>query len=154
MIIIKKTISDIDYICENNIVKNKPLKINVMKSKSPILMIAALFVLSISCSKSDIDKGLDCVGESLFEKVKHSTDATNPKKIDFTVEYSGTNTLKSVKFTFGDGTPAETVAATGTTVSISHVYSAAGTYTAKADITVQNGGATCTSSPTRSITVN
>ena len=117
-------------------------------------MIAALFVLSISCSKSDIDKGLDCVGESLFEKVKHSTDATNPKKIDFTVEYSGTNTLKSVKFTFGDGTPAETITATGTTVSTSHIYSTAGTYTAKAEITVQNGGATCTSSPTRSITVN
>jgi PKD repeat protein len=125
-----------------------------MKSKSPILMIAALFFLSISCSKSDIEKGVDCVGESLFEKVKNTTDPTNPKKVDFAVEYSGTNTLQSVKWNFGDGTPAETVTATGTTVSISHIYSAAGNYAVRADITVQKGGASCTSSPTRSMTVN
>lgn len=154
MIIIKKIIFDIYYICENNIVKTTTKKNNIMKSKSPILMIAALFVLSISCSKSDIENGIDCVGESLFEKVKNTTDPTNPKKVDFAVEYSGTNTLKSVKWNFGDGTPAETVTATGTTAIISHTYSAAGNYTVRADITVQNGGESCTSSPTRTITIN
>lgn len=125
-----------------------------MKTKFKIVCIAAILLLGFSCSKSDIDKGIDCVGESIFEKVTHTADATNTKKIDFKVEYSGTKTLKSVKWTFGDGTPAETVAATGTTASISHVYSAAGTYTIKADITIQNGSGTCTSSPTKSVTVN
>lgn len=128
-----------------------------MKKSATILCFVALLTLSLSCEhelEKALDKGIDCVEESLFEKVKHTTDATNPKKIDFTVEYSGKNTLKTVKWTFGDGTPAETVAATGTTVSISHIYSAAGTYTVKADITVQNGGGSCTSSPTRTVTVN
>lgn len=119
-----------------------------MKRIATILGFAALLILNFSCGKDDIEKGIDCVGESLFEKVKHTADATDSKKINFSVEYTGDKTLKSVKWTFGDGTPSVEG------VSVSHTYSAAGTYSVKADITVAEGKGTCTSSPVKSVTVN
>lgn len=147
MIIIKKRMSYISYLCENNIFKNH-LKFNIMKNKFAILFIAVLSILSVSCGKDDIEKGIDCIGESLFEKVTHTPDAADSKKINFSVEYTGTKTLKSVKWTFGDGTPSVEG------VSVSHTYSAAGTYSVKADITIQDGKGSCTSSPVKSVTVN
>jgi len=119
-----------------------------MKRTLIVLCFAALLGLSFSCGKDDIEKGIDCIAESIYEKVVHTTDATNPKKINFSVEYTGTKTLKSVKWTFGDGTPAVEGQ------SVSHTYSAAGTYSVKADITVEEGKGTCTSSPVKSVTVN
>jgi hypothetical protein len=119
-----------------------------MKKTATILCFVALLILNVSCGKDDIEKGIDCIGESIFEKVTHTADGANPKKINFAVEYSGSKTLKSVKWTFGDGTPAVEG------VSVSHTYSAAGTYSVKADITVQEGKGTCTSSPVKSVTVN
>jgi PKD repeat protein len=119
-----------------------------MKKIFRSLCFATLLVLSFSCGKDDIEKGIDCIAESIYEKVTHTADATNPKKINFSVEYTGTKTLKSVKWTFGDGTPAVEG------VSVSHTYSAAGNYSVKADITVEEGKGTCTSSPVKSVTVN
>lgn len=126
-----------------------------MKTKFTFMFIAFVFLVSFSCGKDDIEKGIDCVGESLFVKMKNKTDDTNIKKLDYSIEYSGTYTLKSVTWNFGDGTPVQTVTVTsGTTSAVSHIYSAAGTYTVKADVTIQKGSSNCTSSPTRSITVN
>jgi hypothetical protein len=119
------------------------------------MFIAVVLLVSFSCGKDDIEKGVDCVAESLYVKIHNKTDETNIKKLDYSIEYTGTYTLKSVTWTFGDGTPSQTVAVpSGTTSSISHIYTTAGTYTVKADVTVQNGKSNCTSSPTRSITVN
>ena len=120
-----------------------------MKTKTSILFAAFILFLNLSCSKSDIEKGFDCVGESLFIKLKNSTDATNAKKMNYEIEYTGEHTFKSVKWTFGDGTT-ETV----TTKTVSHIYPSAGTFTVKADVTIENGKLTCTSSPTRSVTIN
>lgn len=120
-----------------------------MKTKSIILFIAAILLLGFSCSKSDIEKGIDCVSEAIFIKLKHTTDAANAKKINYEIEYTGSYTFTSVKWTFGDGT-AETV----TTKTGSHTYPAAGTFTVKADVTIKNGKNSCTSSPTKSVTVN
>lgn len=119
-----------------------------MKKIATILCFTAFLVLSFSCGKDDIEKGIDCIAESIYEKVIHTADATDPKKINFSVEYTGDKTLKSVKWTFGDGTPSVDG------ISVSHTYSAAGTYSVKADITVQDGKQTCTSSPVKSVTVN
>jgi len=120
-----------------------------MKFKAIILIVVVALLISFSCSKSDIEKGIDCVAESVFVKLKNSTDATNIKKMNYEIEYTGSYTLSSVKWTFGDGTT-ETV--TGTTVS--HIYPAAGTYTVKADVTIKKDKESCTSSPTRSVTIN
>lgn len=123
--------------------------------KAKFIVIATVLLLSFSCGKDDIERGLDCVAESINVKMHNKTDETNIKKVDYSIEYSGTYTLKSVTWTFGDGTPLQTVTVeSGTTTSISHIYTAAGTYTVKADVTVQSGKSNCTSSPTRSITVN
>ena len=120
-----------------------------MKIKFQILFAVIILFLNFSCSKDDISKGIDCFAESFFIKVKHTTDATNPKKVDFVIEYTGKYTLSSVKWTFGDGS---TQTVNGNTVS--HIYSGAGTFTVKAGVTIKNGKETCTSSPTKSITVN
>lgn len=119
-----------------------------MKKTVTILGFAAVMLLNYSCSKSDIENGIDCATESIFEKVIHKTDAENPKKVDFSVEYTGSKTLKSVKWNFGDGTPAVEGQ------SVSHIYTASGNYSVKSDITVQDGKETCTSSPVKTITIN
>lgn len=120
-----------------------------MKIRTAILFIGMMLFLNFSCSKDDISKGIDCVAESFFIKLKHTTDATNTKKVDFVIDYTGTYTLSSVKWTFGDGST-ETVSGN----TISHIYSGAGTFTVKADVTIKNSKESCTSSPTKSITVN
>lgn len=120
-----------------------------MKTQATILFAAFILLFTFSCSKSDIEKGIDCVGESLFVKLKNNTDAANVKKVNFEIEYTGSNTFESVKWTFGDGTT-ETL----TSKTVSHIYPAAGTFTVKADVTVKQGDGSCTSSPTRSITIN
>lgn len=124
-------------------------KIKIMKIKTIILFVATVLFLNFSCSKDVISDAIDCVGESFFMKIKHTTNGANPKKIDFTIEYSGVYTIKSIKVSFGDGTSATI---TGNTVS--HEYASAGTFTVKADITIQKGKENCTSSPTKSVTVN
>ncbi|MDA6068129.1 PKD domain-containing protein [Flavobacterium sp. AC] len=120
-----------------------------MKTRFKIVCIVAVLLLGYSCSKSDLDKGIDCFGESFFMKFKNKTDPENAKKVDFVVEYTGNYEFKSVKWTFGDGTTETT-----TNTTISHIYTAAGTYTVRADITIQDGKAACTASPTRSIIIN
>jgi PKD repeat protein len=120
-----------------------------MKAKITILFAIVTLFLNFSCSKDDISKGIDCVGESLFMKLKHTADPTNTKKINYEIEYTGSYTLSSVKWTFGDGTT-ETV--NGTTVS--HTYTTAGTFTVKAEVTIKKDKESCTSSPTKSVTVN
>jgi len=119
-----------------------------MKSKFAVFAMIGMLVFFFSCGKDDIEKGIDCVGQSFFIKLTHTADASNSKKINYAIEYTGSYTLKSVKWTFGDGTT-ETVAGTST----SHTYTAAGTYTVKADVTVENGSSSCTSSPTKSVVV-
>ena len=118
--------------------------------KNTAIVIGSVLALFISFSCGDeLEKGIDCVAESTFVQLKHTADATNENKIDYKIEYSGTYTLTSVKWTFGDGTT-ETI--NGNTVS--HTYASAGTYTVKADVTIRKGGNRCTSSPTKSVTVN
>lgn len=148
MIIIKKHIPEINYICRNIniIVTENP---NTMRTSFKIICIVGVLLLGSSCSKSDIEKGIDCFGESFFMKFKHTTDPANAKKVDFVAKYTGEYEFQSVKWTFGDGTSETT---TGKTVS--HTYTTAGTYNVKADITIKHGKASCTSSPIKSVTVN
>lgn len=126
---------------------HKPLKFSKMKKfVSALVLIAAVF-MSNSCSKSDSEAIVDCLAESIFVKLHNSTDANNPKIMNYSVGYSGTGTLVSVKWTFGDGS-------TATGKDVSHTYAAAGTYEAKAEVTVKKDGQECTSVPKRSVTVN
>ncbi|WP_208328341.1 PKD domain-containing protein [Flavobacterium poyangense] len=115
--------------------------------KSLIVVVAIIF-LGFSCSKKDTERIIDCVGESLRVHITDSKDATDKKKVNFTVDYSGSYTFVSVKWDFGDGTVQEV-----TTKTISHTYSKAGTFAVKADISVKSGKSNCTFSPKRNVTV-
>ncbi|SHG63013.1 PKD domain-containing protein [Flavobacterium defluvii] len=118
-----------------------------MRKITAVLMFSLVFFVINSCSKHDDEEIVDCFGDSIFIKLTHSVDASDSKKINYSIEYTGSRTLSSVKWTFGDGS-------TGTGTSISHTYAAAGTFEVKADVTTKNGNAECTSSPKKSITVN
>jgi hypothetical protein len=123
-----------------------------MKKISKVLVLLALFSIAISCSKHEDDDIVDCFGDSILTELKHSADATNTKIINYSIQYSGSNTVTSVKWTFGDGTPAQTVSsATG---AVSHTYTAAGTFEVKADVNINKSGSGCTVSPKKNITVN
>jgi chitodextrinase len=118
-----------------------------MKKITAILMFTMAFFVATSCSKSDDEHIVDCFGDSVLTELKHTVDDGNPKEIDYSIQYSGSSTLTSVKWTFGDGKTA-----TGT--SVTHQYNAAGTYEVKADVTFTKDGSSCTVSPKKSITVN
>jgi PKD repeat protein len=118
-----------------------------MKKIATVLILFAAVLISNSCSKSDDEAIVDCLAESIFVKIHNSTDATNPKLMNYSAEYTGTGTLVSVKWTFGDGS-------TGTGTAVTHTYAAAGTYEAKAEVTVKKDGTECTSIPKRTVTVN
>ncbi len=126
---------------------SKPLKFSKMKKIATVLILFAAVLISNSCSKSDDEAIVDCLAESIFVKIHNSTDATNPKLMNYSAEYTGTGTLVSVKWTFGDGS-------TGTGTAVTHTYAAAGTYEAKAEVTVKKDGTECTSIPKRTVTVN
>ncbi|MFC0778329.1 PKD domain-containing protein [Flavobacterium sp. HJSW_4] len=118
-----------------------------MKKITTILMFAMMFFVSVSCSKNDAEDVLDCIAESAYISIHNSTDTTNPKLMNYSITYDGTGTLSSVKWTFGDGT-------TGTGATVTHTYTAAGTYEAVAEITVKKGGSECGSTRKRTVTVN
>jgi|GEM_PF-384180 len=123
-----------------------------MKKITAILMLTMVFFMSNSCSKHDDEAIVDCFGDSILTELKHTADGTNPKIINYSIQYSGSNTVTSVKWTFGDGTPAQTVSsATG---AVSHTYASAGTFEVKADVTLSKSGGSCTVSPKKSVTVN
>jgi hypothetical protein len=129
----------------------KPLKFRKMKKIKIILMLIAVVFVTNSCSKKDDDVIIDCFGDSILTSLKHSADATNSKIVNYSIEYSGSNTVSSVKWTFGDGTPAQTVSANG---AVSHTYTAAGTFEVTADVTLSKDGGSCTVSPKKNVTVN
>lgn len=118
-----------------------------MKKIATVLILIAAVLIGNSCSKHDDEVIIDCLAESLFVKLHNSTDATNPKLMNYSATYDGTGTLVSVKWTFGDGT-------TGTGAVVTHTYAAAGTYEAKAEVTIKKDGQECTSVPKRTVTVN
>jgi hypothetical protein len=123
-----------------------------MKKITTILILTILVFISNSCSKHDDEVIVDCFGDSILTELKHSTDGTNSKTVNYSIQYSGSNTVTSVKWTFGDGTPAQTInSATG---AVSHTYTAAGTFEVKADVTISKSGGSCTISPKKSVTVN
>lgn len=113
-----------------------------------LLFVAGLAALSFSCG-DDLEKALDCTGENLLVHLESTADAANSKKINYEVEYTGDYTVKSVKWTFGDGA---TQTVNGTAVS--HTYATGGTFAVKADVTLKSGSSSCTSTHSKSVTVN
>lgn len=112
------------------------------------LLIALLSTTLLGCKKV-VESAVNCIGESLLVSVHHSAATDNSKKINFTVNYSGSFTVSAIKIEYGDGS-SETIS--GNTSS--HTYQAAGTYKAKISVTLKKNKSTCESYPERNITVN
>ncbi|MFH6997666.1 PKD domain-containing protein [Flavobacterium sp. FlaQc-57] len=123
-----------------------------MRNVLRILVLFTAVFIGVSCSKHDDEAIVDCFGDSILTELKHSVDGTNSKVINYSIQYSGSNTVTAVKWTFGDGTPSQTIStATG---AVSHTYAAAGTFEVKAEVSISKSGSSCTVSPKKSITVN
>lgn len=119
----------------------------MMKKLTMILMSTLVFFGINSCSKHEDEAIFDCLAASIYIKLHNSTDTNFPKLMNYSVEYSGTGTLAEVKWNFGDGT-------TGAGTVVTHMYTAAGTYEAKADVTIKKEGSECTSTLKRTVTVD
>ncbi|TDO98407.1 PKD domain-containing protein [Flavobacterium sp. 245] len=123
-----------------------------MKKITTILMLSLVFFMNNSCSKHDDEAIIDCFGDSILTELKHAADAGNSKIINYSIQYSGSNTVSAVKWNFGDGTPVQTISsATG---AVSHTYTATGTFEVRADVVLSKSGGSCTVSPKKSVTVN
>ncbi|WP_163409970.1 PKD domain-containing protein [Flavobacterium ajazii] len=111
-----------------------------MKKFTAILMLVSLSFIANSC-KHDDEHIVDCLEDSLLTELKHSPDPSNSKVINYSIQYSGTNKITYVKWTFGDGTPVKNIKTPG---AVPHTYAGSGTYQVKADITLSRLGSSCT----------
>ncbi|MDF2190624.1 PKD domain-containing protein [Paraflavitalea sp. CAU 1676] len=115
-----------------------------------LFIISALLTCTFlsSCKKTAKDI-IDCLAEDLYVTLHATPDGSNPKKIDFHVNYTGDHSVSSIEWIFGDGSTA-----TVNGVSTSHTYGSAGSYTVKAKVKIINGSATCIPEPEKKITIN
>jgi len=122
-------------------------KIRTMK-KTIQFFTAVLFFGLMSCEKEE-KSIVDCFGENLLFTVDHEIDAENSKKVNFTTAYFGSHHTfdDAVNWDFGDGSPAQTIA--GKTAS--HTYTAVGSYTVKAKVSLNNGS--CSYTLTEHVTI-
>lgn len=109
------------------------------------LILGAICLFQPGCKKT-LESIVNCTGEGLLMSVHHTEDASSPKLIHFEAKYSGSHTLESVTWNFGDGS-------TGTGPSVDHTYAASGTYLVTAKIKIASGKSTCESDPTRSVVI-
>lgn len=116
------------------------------------LIAVLLFAISVTFSacKKDAEETIECLTERALVSISHSVDAENPKLITFKVTYSGDHTLDhSINWNFGDSK-----SPISNTVEKKHTYSEAGTYHAKAEVTIRNGDAWCTYELDETVEVN
>lgn len=118
-----------------------------MKKITTILILIIIAFASNSCSK-ELDSIVDCAGESILVKIEHTEDPANSKKINYSFYYAGSGTVKSIVWTFGDGTPSETGK------DVSHTYAASGSYTVKVQAKIRKDNTDCDITPQKTLSVN
>ena len=117
------------------------------KSFFLVLPLAAMF-LFFSCKK-DAEEVIDCLFEAGHFDFTHEVDGQDTKTVHFKIEYAGDKNLdNSIKWDFGDG---QVQTLNGTTQD--HTYDASGSYTVKAEVTLRNGDAYCTTQITEKVNI-
>ncbi len=101
--------------------------------------------LTLSCSGDDAENIINCLGESSFISIEIEND-NGDRTVGFSIDYTGDLTLRSVEWDFGDGN-------TSSGTSVSHTYSAAGSFSVKAKVELRDGDAFCKPEKTRNVTV-
>lgn len=117
-----------------------------MKMQKLILGVMVAFLMLSSCKKEE--KILDCYGEAVKASVLVTVNTTNPKQVTTEVKYSGDKKVTNVQWEFGDGI---TVTTTGLTST--HTYTAAGSYTVRARVTLNKETVSCDIVPTRAVNI-
>lgn len=111
------------------------------------LLIVCALLLSISCKKAT-EESIDCIVELLFASISYTANQDDPKEITLTLNYGGEFNI-SILWEYGDGT-SETK--TGNTTT--HLYSSAGAYPVKANITLSaDKHSSCSTSKTKTVDV-
>lgn len=104
--------------------------------KLRILFLSLAIGTMSSCSPDKVlESATDCLLESALVLIDHTKAQDNAKKVTFEITYGGEKNLDNIKWDFGDGTPVQTLS--GTTAT--HTYATAGTYTATAVVSLNNG---------------
>lgn len=102
----------------------------------------------ISCKKT-LESIINCTGEGLLMSIHSNIDGASPKLVHFEAKYSGSHSIESVSWEFGDGNTS-----TSKNLTVDHAYAASGTYNVKAKIKIVNGKSTCESDPAKSVVIN
>lgn len=121
-----------------------------MKKIATVLIFTMVFFITFSCGKDVEESVVDCLGSSVsVSAIEHSADATNPKKINYSISYDGEGSVNSIKWTFGDG-KSETVKG----LTVSHTYETANGYNVEAVVEVKINKSTCSVTKRKGVTVN
>ncbi len=116
-----------------------------LSSFSRIFALLGMVFLTLSCSGDDAENIINCLGESSFISIEIEND-NGDRTVGFSIDYTGDLTLRSVEWDFGDGN-------TSSGTSVSHTYSAAGSFSVKAKVELRDGDAFCKPEKTRNVTV-
>jgi len=115
----------------------------------PVFRLASLALLFVWVSCSGDDDGqnivIDCAEEAALVQIEDDNDLGG-MTVEFTVQYTGDLEVRSASWDFGDGTK-------DTGVSVSHLYTDAGTYRVQALVNLTYGAAECTAEPETTITI-
>lgn len=118
-----------------------------VRNATTLLCLTAL-ILTSSCEKAT-ESLINCIGESLLVTIQATPDATDPKKVQFSIKYTGSLTMSTITWDFADGSPVAEGAA-----STTHTYAVAGSYLVSATVKLQKANSTCVPNPQKNITVN
>ncbi|MGB5403101.1 MAG: PKD domain-containing protein [Robiginitalea sp.] len=114
----------------------------------PILRLTAmaLLFLMFACNgDDDVFQGIDCEQEIGLVQIEDDS-AQGGMTVQFSIQYSGNQSVRAVNWDFGDGTKDS-----GT--SVSHLYINSGTYQVQAQVSLGSGENECLAEPTTSVTI-
>ncbi len=118
---------------------------SIRSSFPRIFGLLGMVLLTFSCSGDDAENIINCLGESAFVRIEIEND-NGDRTVGFSIDYTGDLVVRSVEWEFGDGN-------SGNGTSVSHTYTAAGSFTVKAIVELRDGDAFCKPEKTRNVTV-
>ncbi|SFQ47699.1 PKD domain-containing protein [Parafilimonas terrae] len=117
-----------------------------MKLKEAFVLLFPAVLACTSCSRDN--ENIDCIKEQILVKIEHTRHADNKNAIDFSINYTGSKTITSVNWNFGDGT-----SLSGDSISVTHIYADTGLFITKASVNVVEDGASCTLTPDKKVRI-
>ena len=117
-----------------------------MKLEKALLLLFAAVLACTSCSRDN--ENIDCLKEQILVRIEHTHHADNKNAVDFSINYTGSKTITSVNWDFGDG-----ASLSGDSISVTHIYTDTGLFITKAMVNVVQDGASCTLTPDKKVRI-